>query len=111
MLRPLKPEVSSVAAGDRDIRARNEPVLSLIDLSTGSRAGSFKYGDAHFSRDGNRVALVAEDTLEVYDLPLSKPWRRIIAYGALAAGITGLLLCWRKWRWSRSKQTPSVSAI
>ena len=47
---------------------------------------------AQFSSDGSSLAVIANDTLSVYDFPLRKPWLKIATWGFAAASVW--LLAW-----------------
>jgi hypothetical protein len=71
--------------------------LLLCDLSTGSEAACFAGDYAKFSLDGKAVALISRERLEIYDLPLRRPWRSILGCGVLAAAIVWIFMRGCKW--------------
>jgi WD40 repeat protein len=69
----------------------------LIDARTGQGLGAIN--DAHgpaFSPDNRTLAVALENgDVQLWDMPLRKPWGWITLGGAGAAGFTYLLLTWR----------------
>jgi WD40 repeat protein len=65
----------------------DRPVLKLYDLANGSELGAFTRGtEACFSPDGSTLAVLTKDqTVELYDLPLHRPWWRALGAGVLVA--------------------------
>jgi len=82
--------------------------IRLIDTQTGREVGGIN--DAHaqaFSPD-NRTLAVALDNgdVQLWDMPLRKPWGWIALGSAGTAGVTYLLLTWRAGRRRARQATP-----
>jgi WD40 repeat protein len=75
------------------LMSQHTHVLSIWDLSRGTHEARFPGGvSASFSPDGQTLALITEDeTVELWDFPLRKPWPIIFTCAVVAAGIVYLL--------------------
>ena len=72
---------------DRGLASDIKYMRVLYDLETGSEVASFNYASGvEFSCDGQSLAVLADRVLSIYDLPIRKPWGRIIGWGLFAAG-------------------------
>jgi hypothetical protein len=68
------------------ILPKPEDKTALYDLESGSKMTYFRdaYG-VQFAHDARRFAILSEDTLAIYDLPLAKQWIKIASLSLLAA--------------------------
>jgi hypothetical protein len=73
-----------------------QPETGLYDLERGTELASFP--NSHgclISQDIRKFAIFTGDSLNIYDLPLSKPWAKIAGYALRVAGgvfLVGLIL-------------------
>jgi hypothetical protein len=89
----------------------------LLDIQTGQRLAHFpKARSATFSRSGELLTVLYEEKTEFWDIPLRRPWRKIVALCAAAfLSVMFLPTAWRVLRrsppWnSPAGQSPASSA-
>ncbi|MCI0637527.1 MAG: WD40 repeat domain-containing protein [Gemmataceae bacterium] len=79
-----------VSIGDRlglNLGASGSGVI-VVDLESDAQTASFKgasYG--RFSPDGRSLAVVYEESVDLYDVPLGTPWGRIALAAVIAASV------------------------
>ncbi len=82
----------------------------LYDLPSETVVTTIRNADwAQFSLDGQSLAIITDDTLNIYDFPLRKPWLKIAVCGVTAAAIAGLLAWLLGLRGKKSHRAGSVS--
>jgi hypothetical protein len=76
-----------------------ESAIVIYDLRTGQQAARLpRGGSPHFSLDGGVIAVATEESLELYDSPLRKPWGKIVCLALGCAGVVFLMGQWIRWR-------------
>jgi hypothetical protein len=91
----------------------NRAVAVLYDLQKGAEIASFANASASswISQDNRKLATVTVNnslTLNIYDLPPSKPWGRIVGYALSVAG--GVFLVGLLCGFLRRKKNPTISS-
>jgi hypothetical protein len=85
----------------------DQSFVALIDATDGSERNRLPFGPAAwfeapelsddeptmaFSDDGRRLAVLGEDAIRVWDLPIRRPWLQILSLAAIPPAALGLLL-------------------
>ena len=81
---------------------QRDSVFVIYDVTTDSQVVQLPQArGVRFSDDGKTLIVVTADALELYDVPLGKPWFRIVG-AALAGGVLVFLIGqWLRWRQRR----------
>jgi hypothetical protein len=88
----------------------HEPYQAIYDFATGQELARLPHaGVAYFSLDGRTLALATDDSLLLYDLPLRKPWGKVVGLALGCACVVFLAGQWFRWRRkARTKAEPQA---
>jgi hypothetical protein len=78
--------------GQRPTYERN---LVIYDLTMGWKAASFgnaRFSNAVFSLDGQSLAILSGNNLQIFDVPLQRPWDQIVGYSLVTVFLTASIL-------------------